>query len=128
MKTEKNTDFKKLFKQLSEPLTCGAFDKDGQRYQVYKGQRSSERIFVLSDQLHRHKPEVLFRTYFDDEASWIGAIKRYLNSGRAFLHPRLKLYCIQENMVTVRNLDFDLDIVSLNPTKDKRSQSKQKSF
>ena len=112
-------DFKKLFKRLSQPLTCGPI-VDGTRRQKRGDQWSSERIFVLSDQLHRHKPEVLFRTYFDDDSSWIGAIKRYLDSQRAFKHPKLKLYCIQENTVTVRNLDFDLDIVSFNTTKDKR--------
>lgn len=110
-----NIDFKELFNKLSKPLTCGVII-DGVRYQKStnsKGEKewSDERIFVLSDQLHKDKPEILFRTYYDSDASWKGAIINFIKSDRVFLHPKLKLYCIQKNMVTVRNLDFDLNIL-----------------
>ena len=99
-----------LFKELSEPLTCGKII-NGVRYQKSKGEWSSERIFILSDEILKDKPNVHFRTYFNTKRSWVGAITSYLRSERAFMHPKQKMYCIEYNMVTVRNLDFDLDIL-----------------
>jgi len=111
MPTQK-VDYKELFNKLSEPMSCGVII-DGVRHQKSKGEWSSERIFILSDQLHKDKPEVFFRTFFDTDASWRGAIKRYLNCDRAFKHPKVKLICIQKDLVTSRNLDFDLDFVKM---------------
>jgi hypothetical protein len=114
MKSEKPIDFKKLYQKLSEPLTCGvALEPGGVRYQKYKGERSSERIFVLSDEIHKENPQVFYRTFYDTDGSWRGAITRYLQMrpDRCFKHPKQKMYCLQEGMVTARNLDFDLDII-----------------
>lgn len=112
MKDKPNVDFKQLFKKLSSPLTCGvALEPGGTRYQKHKGEWSSERIFVLSDEIHKENPQVFTRTYFDSDGSWRKAIAQYLRTERCFKHPKLKMYCIQEDMVTVRNLDFDLDIL-----------------
>ncbi|XAI97334.1 hypothetical protein [Leptolyngbya phage Lbo-JY46] len=112
----KEINFKELFQKLSEPLSCGVMHEDEVRYQKAKNKKgetewSNERIFVLSDELHKDKPQVLFRTYYDSDNSWRGALIQYIKSERVFKHPKLKLYCIQKNLVTVRNLDFDLDIL-----------------
>lgn len=105
-----NVNFQELFDKLSEPLTCGVVI-EGVRHQKSGGEWSEERIFVLSDQLHKDKPEVFMRTYFDSDGSWRKAIKRYVDCGRAFQHPKLQMFCIQRNFVTFRNLDFDLNFV-----------------
>jgi hypothetical protein len=113
MPKEKDIDYKQLFQLLTEPMSCGAII-NGVRHQKSQGEWSSERIFVLSDELDRyknygHKPSVFFRTFFDSDGSWRAAIKRYVGSDRAFKHPRLRMACIQSDSVTFRNLDFDLD-------------------
>jgi hypothetical protein len=99
-----------LFKKLTEPIECGKII-NGVRHQKSGGEWSRERIFILSDELLKDKPHVHYRSYFDAKKSWIEAITLYVRSVRGFLHPRLKLYCIEYDMVTVRNLDFDLDIL-----------------
>ena len=108
---DRDVDFRALFERLSKPLTCGVVHDDGVRYQKSRGEWSSERIFVLSDEIRKEKPTVIYRSYYDSDGSWRQAIARYLRYDRAFMHPRLRMYCIQRDMVTVRNLDFDLDIL-----------------
>ena len=100
-----------LFHKLSEPLSCGVIRSDGIKHQQFNGEWSSERIFILSDQIFKENPIVIYRSYYNDHASWVNAICRYLQSESAFNHPKLKMYCIQKDFVTIRNLDFDLDIL-----------------
>lgn len=104
-------EWRELFDKLSRPLSCGII-LNGERCQKSGTEWSSERIFVLSDELSKPLPNVHFRSYFDTDDSWRKAISLYLRGNRWRLNPILYMYCIQKNIVTCRKLDFEFDIIS----------------
>lgn len=104
-------EWRELFDKLSQPLSCGII-RGGVRCQKSGTEWSSERIFVLSNELSKPLPDVHFRSYFNTDDSWREAISLYLRGDRWRLHPILYMYCIQRDVVTCRKLDFEFDIVS----------------
>lgn len=106
--TEKRA--KELFKKLSKPLTCGEIIY-GKRYQKSGGEWSSERIFILEDDINKDEPTILYRSYFNTDASWRKAIHNLLMSERAFKLPKPKIYCLEEDMITYRSISFDLNFL-----------------
>lgn len=112
MKSKENIEYLySLYNKLSEPIVCGMIDSKGIRRQKSGGEWSKERIFILSDDIHKDKPSVIYRSYFGDTESWKHAIGLYLKSERAFKHPIATMYCLTEDSITSRQLSFDLDLI-----------------
>lgn len=105
--------FKELFLKLSQPLTSGQIDSNGVRYQKINGRRTEEHIFLLSEELTKVKPDVIYRT-FDSQGAWALAICSLMGTTRGLKKPTAIIYCIQRDMVTCTEVNLNFDIVYTN--------------
>jgi hypothetical protein len=108
--------FKDLFERLYKPLTCGAIDSNGNRYQIKNGVRSSERIFILESELDEINPNILLREFYDkDSIAWKRAICFLIENRGPFTRPIATIFCLERGMTTSAkvNIEFDIDFAEL---------------
>lgn len=100
-----------LYNKLSKPLTCGKPDSNGIIRQKSNSEWSFERIFITSDEILKDEPFIIHRSYFDTDQSWKDAIIQCLKTERAFKHPVLSMYCLNEICHSVRQMNFNLNLI-----------------